>query len=84
VTAWGPTVSAPVVHVALPLLSSVWVPPVQVIGLSLSEKTTVPVGVPDVVALTAAVKVTFWPNTEELAGEAVTAVVVGAWLTVWT
>jgi hypothetical protein len=46
----------------------------------LSEKTTLPVGTPDVDGLTTAVKVTDWPPLEGF-GEELIAVVVEAWLT---
>ena len=49
-----------------------------------SLKTTLPVGVPapGATALTVAVKVTDWPNTDGLAEEA-RATALLAWLTVW-
>ena len=49
-----------------------------------SMKVTVPVGVPlpGAAAITVAVNVTGWPNTEGLA-EAVTTVLVPSWFTVW-
>jgi hypothetical protein len=40
-----------------------------------SEKMTTPVGVPGALALTVAVKVTFWPHTEGLAEEMIVVVV---------
>ena len=50
-----------------------------------TENWTVPVGAPAPggIALTTAVKVTAWPNTEGLAEDAVTAVAVSPLLTVW-
>ena len=76
---WVATLSAEVVKVAWPPLSAP-VPSVVVPSL----KVTVPVGVPapGATAVTVAVKVTAWPNTEGLAKEA-SAVVVSALFTVW-
>jgi hypothetical protein len=49
-----------------------------------SRKVTVPVGVPvpGAIALTVAVNVTVWPNTDGFADE-VTVVELESWLTVW-
>jgi hypothetical protein len=49
-----------------------------------SRKVTVPVGVPEPggFAITVAVKVTLWPETEGLADDP-SEVVVGSWFTVW-
>src|SRR2546427_3472944 len=76
---WLATERAAVLNVAWPPLS---VPGPSVVAPSL--KVTVPVGVPapGETALTVAVRVTDWPNTEELVEEA-TVVVELAWLTVW-
>ena len=77
---WDPTDNAEVVNVAWPEASSVPVartePP--------SSKRTVPVGVPEPepAALTVAVKVTGWPETEGLEEE-LTVVVLLSWLTTW-
>jgi len=53
-------------------------------GVAPSMKVTVPLGVPapGATALTVAVNVTNWPNTDGWTEE-VTAVVVAAWFTVW-
>jgi hypothetical protein len=76
---WLPTASVEVANVALPELkaavASVAAP---------SRKVTVPVGVPapGETALTVAVKVTAWPNTDGFTDE-VTVVELEALLTVW-
>src|SRR5436190_3258483 len=77
---WLPTVKAEVAQVADPAASACALQPV--IELAPSLKSTVPLGVPapGAVAVTVAVKVTDWPNTDGFA-EDVTAVVVEAWLT---
>src|SRR2546425_12642574 len=75
---WPATDKAEVANVAVPL-ASVAVPRLFVP----SRKVTVPVGVPapGATAATVAVNVTGWPDTVGLA-EAVTVLVVLAWLTV--
>src|SRR5579864_2819312 len=75
-----PTVRVEVVRVALPLPSRVPVPKVELPFL----KVTVPVGtpLPGEFAVTEAVKVTDWLNTEGLADE-LTVVVVASLLTTW-
>src|SRR5258707_1310176 len=86
---WLPTVREKVLMLAVvwpPLVLTVMGVP---IGVPLSKKVTVPVGeaaavLPGALTVTVAVKVTVWPKTEGLE-EAVTTVVVSAWLTVgWT
>jgi hypothetical protein len=74
-----PTASDEVVNVALPELKAA-VARVE----APSRKVTVPVGVPDpgATALTVAVNVTDWPNTDGFTDE-VTAVELLALLTVW-
>src|SRR5947209_1787208 len=75
---WLPTLSAEVLRLALPPLR------VTVHRMVLpSWKVTLPVGVPEPgeLAVTVAVKVTDWPNTE-VAGDALTAVAVPSLLTV--
>ena len=84
VTEVVPAGSVEVVHVAVPLLSSAGGPSVQVTGLPLlSEKATVPVGVPapGATAATVVVNVTGWPKTDGLSDEEETTVVVDAWFT---
>src|SRR5712691_5230836 len=75
-----PTLRADVAHVATPAASAC--APQPVIELAPSLKFTLPVGVPapGAVAVTVAVKVTLWPNTDGLA-EDVSAVLVLAWFT---
>ena len=76
---WLPTARLEVEKVAVPPLR-VPVPSVAVP----SRKVTMPVGVPapGAFALTEAVNVTLWPNTEGLVEEE-TLVVVSSWLTIW-
>ena len=76
---WLPTARLEVEKVAVPPLS-VPVPSVAVP----SRKVTVPVGVPapGAFAVTVAVNVTLWPNTEGLVADE-TLVVVSSWFTVW-
>jgi hypothetical protein len=79
VIVWLPTVRDELAKVALPELK-LDVPSVA----TPSKNVTVPVGVPEpgATALTVAVKVTDWPNTEGFTDE-VTVVELDAWLTVW-
>ena len=66
---WLPTPSAEVVKVAVvapPLVASVPVPSVALPSLNV----TVPVGVPEVLEATVAVKVTLWPEEDGFAEEA--------------
>jgi hypothetical protein len=77
--AWSPTLKVEVLVVAWPPLMATGLPATPSI-----VKVTVPLGVPDAgaVGLTAAVKVTLWPNLDGLAEE-LTAVVVAPCWTVW-
>src|ERR1017187_4217933 len=77
-----PTVSAAVVQVATPATSVT--PPHPAMAAAPLSNATFPVGVPDpgALAVTAAVKVTDWPNTVGLT-VAVTTVVVGSAVTTW-
>ncbi len=77
---WEPTASVLVVNMAWPALSRVPVP--RMVEPSL--KVTVPVGVPapGLLAVTVAVKVTDCPDSDGLAEE-LTSVVVLAFFTVW-
>ena len=76
---WLPTASVEVANVALPELKAA----VARVAAP-SRKVTVPVGVPapGETALTVAVKVTAWPNTDGFTDE-VTVVELEALLTVW-
>ena len=78
-TVCEPTFNAEVLRVAVPALivTGAW-------GVPSMVKVTVPVGVPEpgATALTVAVKVTVWPDTDGLTEE-VTVVVLLALLTVW-
>src|SRR2546422_1036361 len=76
---WLSVASEEVVKVALALASA---PVPSVVAPSLNVTVPVRVPAPGETALTVAVKVTDWPNTEGLAEEA-TVVVELAWLTVW-
>src|SRR5438067_9185832 len=77
---WLPTLKLDVAHVVVPAASACRLQPV--IELAPSLKFTLPVGVPapGAVAVTVAVNVTLWPNTDGLADD-VSAVLVLAWLT---
>src|ERR1700680_3425296 len=70
-----PPVSVDVVNVAFPALSATVA---SVVALSL--KVTIPVGVPEVAAVTVAVNVTAWPNVDGFS-EDTTAVDVACWFT---
>src|SRR6185369_10092559 len=80
VTTCGPTLS----ELIAPLVA---LPPLRLTGVPKSDPSilncTVPLGVPDpgTLALTVAVNVTGWPNTDGLADE-LTTVVVPSWFTV--
>src|SRR5439155_21134157 len=79
VTVWVPTLSAEVLSVAVPELSAT-----GACGVPSMVKVTVPLGVPEPgeTALTVAVNVTVWPETDGLAEET-TVVALLALLTVW-
>src|SRR5438105_3092393 len=76
-----PTLSVLVTHVVVPAASACAPQPVTELAPSL--KLTVPVGVPapGKLAVTVAVNVTLWPNTDGFADD-VSAVLVLAWFTV--
>ena len=73
-----PVLSELIVTLVDPVLSSV----AEIDGVPLSEKTTLPVGIPEVDGVTVAVNVMAWPG-EDGSGLELMLVLVGVTATVW-